>query len=89
MHLVVEIVSRWNSSNDYQDMVAGCPLMGIPQDTVDSRDDGTAMHYSGISTHMGRTVDENQHHYRYGDLITIEGWKIDTGALPRYTKDGQ
>ncbi|MFF1399424.1 hypothetical protein ACFVZD_37205 [Streptomyces sp. NPDC058287] len=55
---------------------------------MDPRDDGTAVHCSGISTRDERTVHENQYHYQYGDLTTIGEWKIDTCALPRY-KDGQ
>lgn len=90
VHLIIEIVSRWNSSNDYHDKLADYPRMGVPQYLiVDPRGEGSAVRYWGISSKGGKPAYENEVHYRYGDLITMGGWKIDTAHLPRYDAEGE
>lgn len=85
VHLIIEIVSRWNASNDYREKVADYPRMGVPHYViVDPRDQGSAVRHWGISTQSGQPAYENEEHYRYGDTITVGEWKIDTTDLPRY-----
>ncbi|MGH4029673.1 Uma2 family endonuclease [Actinomycetota bacterium Odt1-20B] len=88
-HLVVEIVSRSNASNDYEGKLADYPAMGIPHYVIVDPRDGTAVHYWAPSQRTGRPAYDNRQRYQFGDTITVNEWKIDTSTLPLYRKGEQ
>ncbi|WP_062651271.1 Uma2 family endonuclease [Streptomyces maremycinicus] len=86
-HLVIEIVSRSNPSNDYEGKLHDYPAMGVPHYLIVDPRDGSAVHYWAPVRRTGTPAYDNRQHYAFGDTITIAGWKIDTAELPRYRPD--
>jgi Uma2 family endonuclease len=83
--LAVEIISPSNPSNDYEAKLRDYPAMGIPHYLIVDPRDGTCRYYHGIVREDGRPSYDNRHGYSYGDVITVEGWTIETAGLPRYS----
>ncbi|WP_042364345.1 Uma2 family endonuclease [Streptacidiphilus neutrinimicus] len=88
--LAVEIVSPNNPENDYQGKLRDYPAMGIPHYVIIDPRDGTAHHYWKPVAKGGRAVYEAHVPYVFGDVIKVDEWTIDTGALRRYApEDGE
>ncbi|MFI7338418.1 Uma2 family endonuclease [Streptomyces sp. NPDC050085] len=83
-HLIIEIVSRSNPANDYEGKLRDYPAMGIPHYVIVDPRDGTAVHHWAPTTRTGAPTYDNQQHFTFGDTLVVQGWKIDTSALPRY-----
>jgi Uma2 family endonuclease len=85
VHLIIEIVSRWNSSNDYRDKAEDYPAMGIPHYLIVDPREGTCHHFwkpgKGAD---GRPAYEAHEPYKFGDTLTVNGWSIDSSKLSRY-----
>ncbi|WP_329124654.1 Uma2 family endonuclease [Streptomyces sp. NBC_01465] len=82
--LAVEVVSPNNPENDYEAKLCDYPVMGIPHYLIVDPRDGTCRHHWEIVEGEGRTRYDAHVPYRFGDLITIGEWTVDTGTLPRY-----
>ncbi|MFF3889238.1 Uma2 family endonuclease [Streptomyces sp. NPDC001914] len=88
-HLVIEIVSPSNPSNDYEGKLRDYPAMGVPHYLIVDPRNGSAVHHWAPTNRSGAPTYDNRQHYTFSDTITIADWKIDTAGLPRYSRDGQ
>ncbi|MFF4541955.1 Uma2 family endonuclease [Streptomyces aureus] len=88
-HLVIEIVSRSNPSNDYEGKLRDYPAMGVPHYLIVDPRDGSAVHHWAPVNRSGAPTYDNRQHYTFSDTITITDWKIDTTDLPRYSEGGK
>ncbi|MFK4118241.1 Uma2 family endonuclease [Streptomyces longwoodensis] len=89
--LAIEIVSPSNPDNDYRDKSSDYPAMGIPHYLILDPRDGTWTYQWGIDTCGGRPAYGNRLRKQpYGTPLAvvtdIGTWKLDTGALPRYSR---
>ncbi len=75
--LVVEIVSKSNPVNDYQDKVRDYAAMGIPLYLLVDPRDGTGI----VHSQPGYTAREK---FAFGDTVTVGPWRLDTGVLLTY-----
>ncbi|MER7675961.1 Uma2 family endonuclease [Streptomyces sp. NPDC096934] len=86
-HLVIEIVSRSNPSNDYEGKLRDYPAMGVPHYLIVDPRDGSAVHHWAPVRRAGVASYDNRQHYTFPEPITVGSWKIDTAVLPRYSPD--
>ncbi|MFE0464241.1 Uma2 family endonuclease [Kitasatospora sp. NPDC058965] len=75
--LAVEIVSRSNPENDYDDKVRDYAAMGIPHYLLVDPRDGTGI----VHSQPGYTSREK---FVFGDRIAVGPWTIDTDSLLTY-----
>ncbi len=86
-HLVIEIVSRSNPTNDYEGKLRDYPAMGVPHYLIVDPRDGSAVHHWAPVRRAGVATYDNRQHYTFQETITVGDWKIDTAVLPRYSQD--
>ncbi|MEZ0093385.1 Uma2 family endonuclease [Streptacidiphilus sp. EB129] len=77
--LAVEIVSKSNPENDYEDKVRDYATMGIPLYLIVDPRDGT-----GIVHSQPRYA--NREKFAFGDTVSVGPWRIDTSQLLTYAK---
>lgn len=75
--LVVEVVSRSNPGNDYQDKVADYARMGIPHYVIVDPRDGTGIVHSQPGY-------EKRTPFTFGETVSVGPWKLDTSVLMTY-----
>lgn len=75
--LVVEVVSRSNPENDYEEKVRDYAAMGIPLYLIVDPRDGT-----GIVHSQPRYA--HREPFAFGDTVSVGPWRIDTGGLLTY-----
>ncbi|MEV4611886.1 Uma2 family endonuclease [Kitasatospora sp. NPDC049258] len=75
--LVVEIVSKSNPENDYENKVRDYAAMGIPLYLLVDPREGTGIVHD-LPGYSARTP------FAFGDTITVGPWTIDTGVLQTY-----
>ncbi len=75
--LVMEVVSKSNPSNDYEDKVSDYATMGIPHYLLVDPRDGTGIVHS--TPHYA-----SREKFAFGDTITVGPWSIDTSVLRTY-----
>lgn len=75
--LVVEIVSKSNPENDYEDKVRDYAAMGVPLYLLVDPRKGTGIVHD-LPGYASRTP------FVFGDTVTVGPWRIDTSGLPTY-----
>ncbi|MDH6140747.1 MULTISPECIES: Uma2 family endonuclease [Kitasatospora] len=75
--LVVEIVSKSNPENDYENKVRDYAAMGIPHYLLIDPRDGTGIVHS-------QPKYASREKFTFGDQITVGPWTIDTSELMTY-----
>ncbi|WP_457028811.1 Uma2 family endonuclease [Kitasatospora sp. P5_F3] len=75
--LVVEIVSKSNPENDYENKVHDYAAMGIPHYLLVDPRDGTGL----VHSQPGYASREK---FVFGDTVAVGPWSIDTGGLLTY-----
>ncbi|MFF4019441.1 Uma2 family endonuclease [Streptomyces sp. NPDC001843] len=84
----VEVVSRSNPENDWEDKMRDYPLIGIPVYAVFDPRTGTG----AVLTDIHSTPDGPRYATRkdfvYGEDVTIADWTISTENLPLYKSTG-
>ncbi|MFF7633828.1 Uma2 family endonuclease [Kitasatospora sp. NPDC008050] len=75
--LVVEIVSKSNPANDYEDKVLDYATMGIPSYLLVDPRDGTGIVHARPNYASRET-------FAFGDTVTVGPWNIDPGGLLTY-----
>jgi Uma2 family endonuclease len=75
--LVVEVVSKSNPANDYEDKVLDYATMGIPYYLLVDPRDGT-----GIVHSQPNYVSREK--FAFGDTVTVGPWTLDTSGLLTY-----
>ncbi|GAA3060116.1 hypothetical protein GCM10020229_84740 [Kitasatospora albolonga] len=76
--LVVEVVSRSNPENDYEDKVHDYAAMGIPHYLLVDPRDGTGI----VHSQPGYASREK---FVFGDTVTVGPWRLDTSGLLTYS----
>jgi hypothetical protein len=59
------------------------PAVGIPHHLIVDPRNGTCLHAYQIETIEGRPAYSIQIPYKYGDIVPIGDWTIETADLPR------
>ena len=77
--LAVEIVSKSNPENDYDDKVRDYAAMGIPLYLIVDPRDGTGIVHS-LPRYSRRET------FVFGDTVAVGPWRIDTSGLLTYGK---
>ncbi|MEY9849316.1 Uma2 family endonuclease [Streptacidiphilus sp. MAP5-3] len=75
--LVVEVVSKSNPENDYEEKVRDYAAMGIPLYLIVDPRDGT-----GIVHSQPRYA--SREHFAFGDTVKVGPWRLDTSVLLTY-----
>ncbi|MFJ6697008.1 Uma2 family endonuclease [Streptomyces sp. NPDC091272] len=84
---VVEVVSPSNPGNDYVSKLRDYPRMGVPEYVIVDPRNGTVTVHSGPDAAGGepRYADARRH-YKFGDVVPVGPWAIDTAKFPRYLR---
>ncbi|MFI6639251.1 Uma2 family endonuclease [Streptomyces sp. NPDC050504] len=80
----VEVVSRSNPDNDWVGKVRDYPLIGIPVYAVFDPRTGTGAVFSDIHATPEGPRYATRKDFVYGEDVTVAGWTVSTGGLPRY-----
>ncbi len=73
-----------NPGNDHISKLRDYPRMGVPVYIIIDPRDGTVTVHSDPDTSAGEPRYADARSYKFGDLVQVGIWSIDTGTFPRY-----
>ncbi|WP_419998021.1 Uma2 family endonuclease [Streptomyces boninensis] len=83
--MAIEVVSPSNPGNDYDEKVHEYPAMGITHYVIVDPREGKVTHYwSPVGTEVEEASYENVTRHRFGAVVQLGDWTLDTSELPRY-----
>jgi Uma2 family endonuclease len=81
---VVEVVSKSNHSNDYDDKMSDYPAMGIPFYLVVDPRKGTGLVLSDIHSSPEGPRYATRTEFLFGETVCLGPWRVDTSDFPTY-----
>jgi Uma2 family endonuclease len=81
---VVEVVSRSNHSNDYDEKMRDYPAMGIPLYLLVDPRKGTGLALSDVRTSPSGPHYATRTEFAFGETVRFGSWTVDTSDFPTY-----